>query len=102
MLDDLLQQHRKQETLKRVQKQRTEGLAKEPNKVKQTILKIKADPFVRAKSKSASKPLDTKFKRYVQPGVDTKFGRGLIHVPSPVMPYNDINNDHFMNKYPNQ
>ena len=29
-------------------------------------------------------------------------GRGLIHVPNPVMPYNDISNDHFLNKYPTQ
>ena len=55
-----------------------------------------------AKSKSAAKPPETKFKRFVQPGVDTKFGRGLIHVPNPVMPYNDISNDHFLNKYPTQ
>ena len=27
-------------------------------------------------------------------------GRGRIGVPSPVLPYNDISNDHFLNKYP--
>ena len=27
-------------------------------------------------------------------------GRGRIGVPTPVLPYNDISNDHFLNKYP--
>ena len=29
-------------------------------------------------------------------------GRGLTHVPKPVMPYNDISNDHLFNKSPHQ
>ena len=53
-----------------------------------------------AKSKSAAKPPDTHFKRYVQRGVDTEYGRGRIGVPSPVLPYNDVSNDHFLNKSP--
>ena len=35
-----------------------------------------------------------------RPAVVKKTGRGLIHVPQPVMPYNDISNDHFLNKSP--
>ena len=91
-LDELLQEHRekqRQHTLQRVQKQRTEALAKS----------------VKTKAKSAAKPPDTKFKRYVSRGVQdpnegvTHYaGRGLIGVPTPILPYNDISNDHFLNK----
>jgi hypothetical protein len=51
-----------------------------------------------ARSKSMAKPPDGKFKRYVQHGVDTAYGRGLIHVPDPVLPHNDVSNDPYLIK----
>ena len=51
-----------------------------------------------ARSKSMAKPPDGKFKRYVQRGVDTAYGRGLIHVPDPVLPHNDVANDPYLIK----
>ena len=44
------------------------------------------DPRIHAQAKATSDR---------RPAIVKKTGRGLTHVPRPVMPYNDISNDHF-------
>ena len=66
-------------------------------KAKVKLLKDQKQPKA-AKSKSMAKPPEGKFRRYIQRGVDTAYGRGLIHVPDPVLPHNDVSNDPYLIK----
>jgi hypothetical protein len=75
---------------------RSKAKAKPPSR--EGIPQLIQNQLKTAKSKSMAKPPEGKYKRYVQRGVDTEMGRGLIHVPDPVLPHNDVGNDPYLIK----